>query len=122
VFIYQVLFLWLPMPAALALLPTLRAMGEQREPRAAPREAGVTDHGRRHAHLPSQPAPVAAPHRALVLGGRTGLTGHRALSRATATMSHRGGQVRDDVTSSRLARGAGASWCGKRECCGTPRA
>jgi exodeoxyribonuclease V alpha subunit len=38
-------------------------------------------------------------------GGRTGLTGHRALSRATATMSHRGGQVRDDVTSSRLARG-----------------
>jgi hypothetical protein len=38
-------------------------------------------------------------------GGRTGLTGHRALSRATATMSHRGGQVRDDVTSWRLAPG-----------------
>jgi hypothetical protein len=45
--------------------------------------------------------------------------------RATATMSHRGGQVRDDVTSLRLARGglgAGASWRGKRECCGTPGA
>jgi hypothetical protein len=66
VFIYQVLFRWLPMPAALALLPTLRAMGEQREPLAVPHEAGVTDHGRRKAHLPSQPAPVAAPHRALV--------------------------------------------------------
>ena len=64
VFIYQVLFLWLPMPAALALLPTLRAMGEQREPLAVPHEAGVTDHRRRQAHLPSQPAPVAAPHRA----------------------------------------------------------
>jgi hypothetical protein len=64
VFIYQVLFLWLPMPAALALLPTLRAMGEQREPLAVPRQAGVTDHGRRQAHLPSQPAPVAAPRRA----------------------------------------------------------
>ena len=32
VFAYQVLFLWLPMPVALALLPTLRAMGEQRGP------------------------------------------------------------------------------------------
>ena len=32
VFIYQVLFLWLPMPAALALLPTLRAMGEREDP------------------------------------------------------------------------------------------
>ena len=66
VFIYQVLFLWLPMPAALALLPTLRAMGEQRGPLAVPHEAGVTDHGRRQADLPSQPEPVAAPHRALV--------------------------------------------------------
>ena len=65
VFIYQFLFLWLPMLPALTLLPTLRAMGEQREPLAVPHEAGVTDHGRRQAHLPSQPAPVAAPHRAL---------------------------------------------------------
>jgi uncharacterized membrane protein YbhN (UPF0104 family) len=32
VFVYQVLFLWLPMPVALAFLPTLRAMGEKREP------------------------------------------------------------------------------------------
>src|SRR2546429_653104 len=37
-------------------------------------------------------------------GCRTGLTGHKALSRATTTLSHRGGQVHDDVTSSGLAR------------------
>ena len=69
VFIYQVLFLWLPMPAALTLLPTLRAMGEQRAPLAVHHEAGVADHGRRQAHRPSQPAPVAAPHRALSSAG-----------------------------------------------------
>jgi uncharacterized membrane protein YbhN (UPF0104 family) len=71
VFIYQVLFLWLPMPAALALLPTLRAMGEQRGPGAVHHEAGVTDPGRRQAHLPGQPVPVAAPHRALGSAQRT---------------------------------------------------
>jgi hypothetical protein len=77
VFIYQVLFLWLPMPVALTLVPTLRAMGEQRGPLAVHDEAGVTDHGR-PPHLPSQPAPVAAPHRvlaALVCPGRDGQVG-----------------------------------------------
>ena len=69
VFIYQVLFLWLPMPVALTLLPTLRAMGEQPGPLAVQREAGVADHGRRQAYRPSQPAPVAAPHRALSSAG-----------------------------------------------------
>jgi hypothetical protein len=63
VFIYQVLFLWLPMPPALALLPTLRAVAEQREPLAAHHETGVTDR-------PGPPAPAAAPHRAL---GKAGL-------------------------------------------------
>ncbi len=29
IFVYRVLALWLPMPASLALLPTLRRMGEQ---------------------------------------------------------------------------------------------
>jgi uncharacterized membrane protein YbhN (UPF0104 family) len=65
VFIYQVLFLWLPMPVALTLLPTLRAMGVQRGPLAVHHEAGITDYGRQQAQLPSQPAPVAVPHRAL---------------------------------------------------------
>jgi hypothetical protein len=70
VFIYQVLFLWLPMPVALPLLPTLRAMGKHREPLAASHEPGVTDHRRRQAHRPVQPAPTAAPQRALCSAGR----------------------------------------------------
>ena len=69
VFIYQVLFLWLPMPVALTLVPTLRAMGEQRGPLAVHDEAGVTDHGRPQSHLPGQPTPVAAPHRVLSSAG-----------------------------------------------------
>jgi uncharacterized membrane protein YbhN (UPF0104 family) len=68
VFIYQVLFLWLPMPAALILRPALRAMGEQRGPLAVNHESGVTDHGRRQARRLGQPAPAAAPHRALYSG------------------------------------------------------
>jgi hypothetical protein len=69
VFIYQVLFLWLPMPAALTLLPTLRAMAEQPGPLAVNHEPEVTDHGRRPAYRPGQPVPVAAPHRALCSAG-----------------------------------------------------
>jgi hypothetical protein len=46
IFTYRVLALWLPMPACLALLPTLRKMGEQRMPEAegkaeAPQEPGL---------------------------------------------------------------------------------
>src|ERR1700747_1742814 len=55
-------------------------------------------------------------------GWRTGLTGHRALPRATTTMSHRGGPDHDAVTSSWLVRAAGAVWRGNREGCGTPGA
>jgi hypothetical protein len=66
VFIYQFLFQWLPMVPALTLLPTLRAMGEQRERLAVNHEPGVRDHRRQQAFRPGQPA----PHRAL---GSTGL-------------------------------------------------
>jgi hypothetical protein len=46
IFTYRVLALWLPMPAALALLPTMRKMGEERVPDAEgkvepPREPGL---------------------------------------------------------------------------------
>jgi len=65
---------------------------------------------------------VPRPGAARPPGSRTGLTGHRALPRATTTMSHRGGPDHDDVTSSWLFRAAGAVWRGNREGCGTPGA
>ena len=34
IFVYRVLAMWLPMPASLALLPTMRRMGEERMPEA----------------------------------------------------------------------------------------
>jgi uncharacterized membrane protein YbhN (UPF0104 family) len=37
VFAYRILALWLPMPLALAFLPTLRTMGERRISQAPPR-------------------------------------------------------------------------------------
>jgi uncharacterized membrane protein YbhN (UPF0104 family) len=37
VFAYRILTLWLPMPLALAFLPTLRAMGEQQVSGQPPR-------------------------------------------------------------------------------------
>jgi hypothetical protein len=88
VFIYQVLFLWLPMPVALALLPTLRAMGEQCGPPDLHPEAGVTGDDRQQAHRPSRPAPVATPHRALRSAGssladRRGLIGRLLPVRCT---------------------------------------
>jgi hypothetical protein len=48
IFAYRVLSLWLPMPASLALLPTLRRMGEQEVPGAEgkaepPKEPGLRD-------------------------------------------------------------------------------
>jgi hypothetical protein len=46
IFAYRVLALWLPMPASLALLPTMRRLGEQETPRAEgkaepPQEPGL---------------------------------------------------------------------------------
>jgi hypothetical protein len=49
IFAYRVLALWLPMPASLALLPTMRKMGEQPMPEAEdkaqppPKEPGLRD-------------------------------------------------------------------------------
>ena len=45
VFAYRVLALWLPMPVALAFLPTLRTMGERQVsqvPPPVPRSGGLT--------------------------------------------------------------------------------
>jgi len=69
VFIYQVLFLWLPMPVALTLLPTLRAMGEQRGSLDLRLETESTDDGRQQARRPIPPAPASTPYRTLRSAG-----------------------------------------------------
>jgi uncharacterized membrane protein YbhN (UPF0104 family) len=48
IFTYRVLALWLPMPAALALLPTIRKMGEKRVPEAEGRADPPQEPGLRH--------------------------------------------------------------------------
>lgn len=48
IFTYRVFALWLPMPACLALLPTLREMGEERMPHAEGRPEPPEEPGLRH--------------------------------------------------------------------------
>jgi hypothetical protein len=57
-----------------------------------------------------------------VPAGRTGLTGHGALARATTAMWHCRGPDHGDVALPWLVRAAGAAWRGNREYCGTPGA
>jgi hypothetical protein len=75
VFIYQVLFLWLPMPAALTLLPTLRAMAEQPGPLPliTSLRSPITVGGRRTGRVsPRQLPRLDAPYVALVCAGPEG--------------------------------------------------
>jgi hypothetical protein len=50
IFVYRVLALWLPMPAALALLPRLRRLGEQRRPEAPGRAVPTGEPGLRESN------------------------------------------------------------------------
>jgi hypothetical protein len=53
IFTYRVLALWLPVPASLALLPTLRKMGEHRIPQAEGHAEPPGEPGLRHSALPA---------------------------------------------------------------------
>jgi hypothetical protein len=117
VFIYQVLFLWLPMPPALTLLLTLRAMGEQRGHLNLHPEAGVTGDHRRQARRPGQPAPAAAPHRALGIAGLR-WPGRASGERRRRSHAQRTDQGREDLPGTPRPRGKQGKGRPDRECRG----
>ncbi len=133
-----------------SMLETLRGFGLRQleqagEGRPSSSSSTAASSRSRSRRLPTRPAcravarrstrdtkgPGSSPGRGRVSTGpdwRTGLpglSGHRALSHATATMSHCCGQDRYDVTLSRLIRGGRGGRAGSArgdECCGTPGA